>query len=390
MNLFFSADYILTGTGTLLRKGVVEIEPSGKIVALHSNVEDINNTIQVQYFKGVIVPGFINAHCHLELSHMLGKIPKKTGLVEFIKAISTSRKADKDTILKAMQQADKQMYTNGIVAIGDHSNSSLSVETKQKSPIHYHTFLELIGFEPENAQTILDSVLKIQQEFGSLPSTITPHAPYSVSKEIFKQLKHLNNSEGPLSIHNQESEEENKFFRYKKGDFLKLYEWMGKDISFFKAQSRSSIQCMATFLPEEQNIQLVHNTFTSIKDVIFISRMDKKIFWCLCPSANLYIEDRLPKVDLLLHAQHCITIGTDSLASNDSLCILNEMKILSQHFPNIKFTEMLTWATYNGAVMLGLDLKLGSIEPGKYPGLNLLENMHELTLTDSTKVTKLI
>lgn len=390
MSLFFSADYVLTVSGPAIKNGIIEVQENGEIIAVYDKPAENINQHQIRHYNGVIVPGFVNAHCHLELSHMLGKIPKHTGLVNFIKSITSERQSDPASILKAMEEADQQMIKNGIVAVGDHANSTISYEIKKNSSIYYHTFLELIGFEPDRAKSVIDSALNLQKDLRSLPSTLTPHAPYSVSKEIFRTLRNVSVDTDILSIHNQESEEENKFFRYKTGEFLNLYKWMGKDLAFFKAQSRSSLQTFVPLIPKGRITQLVHNTFTSAKDVSFIKRIGNTIFWCLCPSANLYIENQLPRLINLLNDNNQLTIGTDSLASNDILCILSEMKILSQFFPEISFETLLKWGTLNGASFLGISNKYGSIEPGKSPGLNLLKNMNGLSLTKTTEVEKLI
>src|SRR5690606_21239311 len=122
-----------------------------------------------------------------------------------------------------------------------------------------------------------------------------------------------------ISIHNQESDEENRFYRYKEGDFISFYEKLNKDIAFFKPLARNSIQSIIPFLPKNEKILLVHNTYTSYKDIHFIERYGSDVTWCFCPNANLYIEDRLPKIDLFLQSEIPIVLGTDSLASNGGL-----------------------------------------------------------------------
>jgi len=143
-------------------------------------------------------------------------------------------------------------------------------------------------------------------------------------------------------------------------------------------------------LTNKQNILLVHNTFTNLKDIYFVKRFDRKINWCFCPNANLYIEGRLPKIDLFLDKGFNITLGTDSLASNHRLCLLSEMHILQKNFPEITLQQVLQWGTINGAKFLGIADEKGSIEVGKTPGLNLLTGLDGLTITGDTKVKRLI
>jgi cytosine/adenosine deaminase-related metal-dependent hydrolase len=283
------------------------------------------------------------------------------------------------------------MYNNGIVAVGDIANTTIGLPVKQKSKLYYHTFIEAFGFSPLKAHEIFDNAVSLREQYKPLPCSITPHAPYSVSKELFKLICKVSEERTNLiSIHNQETEEENKFYRYKMGEFINLYKFFKADISYFKPQARNSIQTVVPLLTNKHNILLVHNTFTNLKDIYFVKRFDRKINWCFCPNANLYIEGRLPKVDLFLDKGFNITLGTDSLASNHKLCLLSEMYVIQKNFMSISFEQILQWATLNGAKFLGIDDEKGSIEVGKKPGLNLLTGMDDFRITAETKVQRII
>jgi cytosine/adenosine deaminase-related metal-dependent hydrolase len=117
----------------------------------------------------------------------------------------------------------------------------------------------------------------------------------------------------------------------------------------------------------------VHNTFSNKEDVEIAEKYHRNLFWCLCANANLYIENTLPDV-ALLQVHNCnLTLGTDSLASNTTLSIVDEINVLRQHQSNISLEVLLKAATYNGAQFLGLESQLGLIEKGKKPGINLLQ-----------------
>ena len=370
---------------------VIETDEFGQILQIWKDSSVFPSSEKINKLRGVIVPGFVNAHCHLELSHLLGKIPRNTGLVAFIKKIISERKASSEEIKEAMIQADKLMYKNGIVAVGDHANVQDSKEVKLNSPIYYHTFAEVLGFEPDVSASTFAAGLELSTHFNPLNSSITPHAPYSVSKELIRLIsKSREDVYQPISMHNQESMAENDFFRYKSGDFVDFYDWLGKDISFFKSHSKSSLQSILPCLPANRNIQLVHNTFTSAKDVSFVYRLNRKIYWCLCPKANQYIEGSMPNIFNFLLNDQAITIGTDSLASNDELCILSELKEIHKHYPDTKLNDSVRWATWNGAEFLGITREFGSIEVGKKPGLNLIQHTNGLNLTEKSTVKKLI
>ncbi|MVN92391.1 amidohydrolase family protein [Mucilaginibacter aquatilis] len=385
----FRADYVFPVNADPIKNGVVTVDEYGKIVSVSSYVQP---GVAVEHFNGIICPGFVNSHCHVELSHLYGQTPKASGLVEFIRAVQALRKVDDDIIQQATLAADKQMYDNGIVAVGDISNSDHSVGVKKASKIYYHTFVEVFGFLPERAEGAFQAALELQRQFKPLAASVVPHAPYSVSKELFKLLKSYSDSESSnlLSMHNQECEDENKFYRYKNGKFIDLYDGFGIDISYFKPQARNSIQSVIPLLSNKQKVLLVHNTCTNLKDIYFVKRFDRNITWCFCPNANLYIEGKLPKVELFLDEGFNITLGTDSLASNDKLSILSEMQVLQQHIPSLPLNKLLEWATINGAKFLGIDDEIGTIEPGKTPGLNLLTNLDGFKLTPETQVTRLL
>lgn len=383
---YFSADWIFPVSSSPVKNGVVAVNDSGEIQQILTAGEAKN--LDVTHYKGAIVPGFINTHCHLELSHMLEQIPEKTGLVDFVQHIIKNRHSEASQIDLAMQKADQQMFDNGIVAVGDIANQIASKKIKEKSKIHYHTFIEALGFNPERAAAIMDYLKEIKQDFEPLPASIVPHAPYTVSPQLFELIRQeAEKANIFISVHNQETVDENAFFESKTGRFLKLYEFLGMDISFFEPTHKTSLKTWLPYIKEQKTL-LVHNTVTSKSDIEFAKQSNPNLYWCLCPQANLYIENTLPDVDLLMEGQVKITLGTDSLASNHQLNILAEMITLQQH-KKVSFEQLLQWATINGAEFLGLDKQLGSIEIGKAPGLNLIQLGEDFTIV-SDKVERLI
>ena len=392
MNTYYSADYILTASGPAIPNGYIELDEKNVIQGIYQQNEfKLPEYATVQRFSGVLVPGFVNTHCHLELSWLKGKIPEKTGLIPFIQEVMSKGRSRSDDYMEAMQIADQHMADNGIVAVGDVSNTIDSREVKLKSSIHYHTFVEALGFDPEKAKDIFRSAVELNESFAPLRSSIVPHAPYSISKELLRFIGHFcGQSESLMSIHNQESEEENSLFRYKKGLFLGFYEGMNLNIDFFKAQARSSIQSILPHLSKKQKILLVHNTYTTLKDIYSTKRTDRDIFWCFCPNANLYIENKLPKIDLFMKNDLVITLGTDSLASNDKLSILSELKTLQHYFPSLSLEQTIEWATLNGAKFLNIDANYGSLTVGKSPGINLITHVKGLQLSDDSSVQKIV
>ncbi len=371
---YISGSYVFPVIGPPIKNGVIGVEIDGTIRSVltpeeaeHAKIGDITP------YEGLLVPGFVNTHCHLELSHLKGQIETRTGLLGFVQAIMKLRTSDEATLDLAMLRGDREMFENGIVAVGDISNQLISRGTKLGSPIYYHTFLEVMGFNPLTAKESIKRALEFKEKFDPLKVSIVPHAPYSVSAALFKELRsNAEASDEVLSIHNQETEDENLFFERKEGAFLELYKVLGLDIDFYEASGKTSLQTFLPMLSDKQKTLMVHNTFTTRADVEFAEAYNPNLYWCLCPNANLYIENRLPDVEMLRNAGVKITLGTDSLASNNRLSIFAEMQTLQINF-GIDFDDLLKWGTLNGAAFLGIEERYGSLEVGKRPGINLLD-----------------
>ncbi|MDF1672174.1 MAG: amidohydrolase family protein [Vicingaceae bacterium] len=381
-----SADYIYPITSSPIKNGVVGIDDSGKILALLNPEKDDIDWEKVEQYEGIICPGFINTHCHLELSYLKGVINEKTLLTGFIKDIVAVRENFSETErIKAIEEADKEMFTNGIVAVGDISNGNSTFKLKEKSNIHYHTFIEVFGTNTDIAQQAIDNALQLRDEHPNNSVSIVPHAPYSMSPTLVKKLAKL--KEETICIHNQETESENEMFEKGEGDLLKIMQNFAPEMHNYQAFNKSSLQSYLPNYFDSKKILLVHNTFTKQYDITFANKSPNDIFWCFCPNANLYIENKLPNYNLFLN-EKC-TIGTDSLASNWSLSVLDELKVIHKNNSTIGLEKLLKWATLNGAEFLGFDDELGSLEIGKSPGLNLISNVEKNQLTNKSTVKRI-
>lgn len=388
---YFSADYIYTINGKPLKRGVVSVDDNGTIVGVYDAQDKDIADKEIEQLSGVIIPGFVNAHCHLELSHMKGVISEHTGLPNFLTSVMRQRRAADEEVQKAMIEADKMMFDNGIQAVGDHANTSVSQQVKSQSKILYHTFVEMLGMDELVAQQKIDDAREVEFAFGSKQTSITVHAPYSCSKVLFKTFAKSVDDENIVSIHSQESDEENKLFRYKKGAFLDFYKENNIPYEHFSLTGKGSLKSIVPLLPKKNKLLLVHNTYTPIKDIDYLARIDRHVFFCFCPKANLYIEDQLPRFrNFFLNNLNTIVVGTDSLASNDTLDILEELKVISKNEPELSIEELLQWATLNGAKALGLEDRVGSLEVGKQPGLLLLTGLSGTGINAEAKVKRIV
>ncbi len=386
----FKADHLFDGR-ILLENSVLITDAAGKIIAVVGDDEAGEN---VETFSGILSPGFINAHCHLELSHLKNKIPERTGLIEFVYKVVTERQFPEETILDAMRIAEGEMAKSGIVAVGDICNNALSALVKEKGEMQYYNFIEASGWNPQVASERFERSRAIYDKYFQKEShvSIVPHAPYSVSEELWEKITPYFVGK-VVTIHNQETSHEDQFFLQGSGELAKMYELMKIDNAFYKPPGTGSVPSYFTKLSSASSVILVHNTFIQQEDIDFISAVKppkQLVSFCLCPNANMYIENALPPVDLLLQNNVNIILGTDSLASNHQLNILEEIKTISKNFPSIKIETFLTWATLNGATALQMNDTLGSFETGKQPGIVLIENVKEGVIDKASNARRLL
>lgn len=373
---YLSANYIFPLHINPIKEGVVQVSNKGKVVNIFKHREQVPSD-KLEIYEGVLCPGFVNVHCHLELSYLRGNILpqlKEKGLVNFISKIREKRKANnisknsrffREQIQGPITYADAIMQKNGIVAVGDVSNTDYSFSVKKKSKILYHTFVELFSLNTSESEMVFNKGLVLLKNCPK-PNSITPHANYSVSKRLFSLLKNKNR-EKVICIHNQETYSEDELFEKGSGD---LYEFLNQ----FGDLQKSGISALKTSLLQMSKLSkiiLVHNTFTKKEDVKWVKENDYTTYWCTCPKANLFIENKTPNYSIFDVDKLCV--GTDSLASNDTLCILEELKILKEK-TDYNLNTLLKIACKNGAEALNFK-HLGTFEKGKIPGVNLINDL---------------
>jgi cytosine/adenosine deaminase-related metal-dependent hydrolase len=372
---------------------VLITDGQGSVEAIVS-VQDAGDDIEI--FEGLLTPGFVNTHCHLELSHLKGVIPEGGGLVGFVTQVMKGRNNDRDLILENMRLAEEELFNNGTVAVGDICNTADSIGIKENSRILWRNFIEVAGFSEEKAQERFAYGKKVLQEFQRHEkagrATISPHAPYSVSAGLFGLINTFSSGE-IITIHNQESVPENDLYLSGTGEMFNLYKNLLIDPSFFRFSGKTSLQSYLPLLNKAASLVLVHNSYTSQEDVSFAFAQfpPEKLFFCVCINANRYIESKSPPLELFRKNNCSITIGTDSYASNRQLNILHEIRTIQEESrSSIPLAEMLQWATLNGARALQQDAMLGSFEKGKKPGIVLIDKLENSFISREAKVKRLL
>lgn len=369
MTKVFSAPLVISADGTPPTRGWIETTSDGTILDSGKG----NPPGPSEYFEGILIPGFINSHCHLELSHLKGIIPKHTGMTGFLEHIVQLRSDYSEQIqFSSASLAEENMIRQGIVAVGDISNNTLTLNIKNQNNIYYHTFVELIGLQNINANKIFNDGITIAGQFkaSGLNATLVPHAPYSVSDKLLELISSQNEL---ISIHMLESADEIEFCKTGKGKMAGFFSSLGIDFNDLEISDESPLNSILKKLAPFQNLILVHNTEIN-EDEIQSAKKSGPVYFCLCPNANQYINNKLPDFDLFKQDMNNVIIGTDSLASNDELSILSELKTIRSHSTSITLQQLIHWSTINGARALGIENVYGSLKQGKKPGINLLYN----------------
>jgi cytosine/adenosine deaminase-related metal-dependent hydrolase len=391
---YIAANYVFPVTSAPLKNGIVVLE-NNTIIEIIDTQGKIKEIAGMEFYNGVLIPGFVNAHCHLELSYLKDQIVQPENLADFITQIRKKRKNNlTKSDIKLLVHADNDMFAEGISAIGDISNNDISFELKTQSPVFYHTFIEIFGLAKENVQNIISRSLNLYQSITKqCHASVVPHAAYSVSPELFAEINRLakqNNS--MLSMHNQESKAENELFMTKSGTIYETVRNLQIDMSDFRITGKTSLQSVLHHFPKDNNLLLVHNIYTNETDIDHTIYQDYNyVFWVLCPKSNLLIQKCLPDIHLFRRKQVVLCLGTDSLASNNKLSILEEMITIKKFYPQIEFIELLNWATINGAKALNIADRFGSLEVGKTPGIALIEHFdfRNMCLSENSKARRI-
>jgi cytosine/adenosine deaminase-related metal-dependent hydrolase len=380
---FFSAQKVFSPSGKMVLNGVLVMQGQRVVdfidPAQHQGPSPDSSS--VRKLNGILSPGFINAHCHLELSGLAGMLSKGSGLAGFILELQRIRSREDEDMIEAARRQDQYMFDCGIQAVGDICNSALTIPVKAASRLYYHSFVELFSFRPELAASTFEKGKVLLDRFSGmtnangipLSSSLSPHAPYSTSMELMELIS-LDSQGLPTSIHMMESMAEYEFLMEATGDFKRMMDEFRIRVNDLVPYSRNPFNLFLSQFASTAPVIAVHNTYLDLLQAELTgNKLSREVFYCLCPRANQYIEKVNPPLDLFRSLNLKIVLGTDSLASNDDLNIMNEVRqILS--FLSVPTEEWMSWLTLNGAKSLGIQDQFGSFEKGKTPGVLLISD----------------
>ena len=385
----FTARYVYTlETPEPLENGFVELSDDGTVLRTGRCPE--GEPVE----EGILAPGFVNAHCHVELSHLQGRFRKGTGMAGFIDQINELRDTSSpEQKVAALQEAMDAMWAQGVVAMADISNGDDSFAVKAAHPMYTRTFLEVFGAAPADCPAVMEGVRALQQKalsFG-LDAAPTPHSCYTMSPELVTASSVAGLESGYLSFHSEESEEEEEMMRCGSGPM-----WDNRVRNGIPTPPVTGTTSLEYFLdrlsagglptPVPGHVLLVHECCLTAAGAQLAKQRLAQPFLAICPLSNLFIHNTLPPIPVMRESGIPICVGTDSLSSNEQLDMLAELACLQEAFPEVPLGELLTWACRNGARFLGKEAVLGTLEPGKKPGLVRIVGQTE-NVSDFKKVS---
>ena len=366
-----TASLVYTLDAEPIRNGFVEYDDEdGTVLAVGqcSSEEEVS--------EGAIVPGFVNGHCHVELSHLHGKFVKGSGMAGFIDQINALRDwAGRERKQELVKEWMDKMWADGVSAMADISNDDSSFDIKAGHKMYTRTFLEVFGSEPEMCDGVMTEVSELQKvaDAAGIDAAPTPHSCYTMSPQLLTASAAAGLERGYLSYHSQESQEEEDLLLSGTGA---MYEnRLRNGMSTPPVTGESSLKYFLNRLgyahaaPYDEHILLVHNVCLRQDDIDAAKKVMKNVYWVVCPLSNMFIHNALPPIPLMRENGLDIMLGTDSLSSNDDLDMVAEMACLHRNFPEVPMEEILRWASLNGARFLGKDDMLGALKPGMKPGI---------------------
>jgi cytosine/adenosine deaminase-related metal-dependent hydrolase len=342
---------------------IVDVGEFSEVSKRHSNqtIVDLGNQ--------VLLPGLINAHCHLDYTCLRGKIPPQKSFADWIRAINTEKATlSPDDYVRSINEGFAEAKRFGTTTIANLT-AFPELIGQINQPIRTWWFAELIDVrDPSRAKETVDLAveqLKSQEDWG-----LAPHAPFSASADLYRRCSEVAQRDKILlATHLAESREEVSIFRDRKGPLYEFLQGIGREMSDLghgTPVSRFSeiIRDSSASLGMTENWLLVHVNELEKTDFDQLARSASKASIVHCPRSHKYFGHSLFQYDKLRGCGFELCLGTDSLASNDDLSLFAEMRAFQKEFPNVSAEEILEMVTTNPARALRQQDRLGKIRPG--------------------------
>jgi cytosine/adenosine deaminase-related metal-dependent hydrolase len=364
----YSAPWVLTGAPdprreAAIREGAVALD-GDRVVAVGPRAEIEARHGPSERRDGVLLPALVNAHLHLELSHLAGAVVGGNGLPAWIELFVSARaRARTRDPAPAMTMAAEDLVRFGVAAVGDVSNTLASVGPLALAGVAGTIFHEVFGLTSRRMAEALETAKGMRRLAPDpcppgLRIVTSPHAIYSTHHPGLVELLRA----GPGSIHLAEDPAERAFVSAGGGAFAHLVSRMGGRARDLAPRGRSAVAVVAPHLAAHH--LAVHCVDVDEEDIALLRASGATAV--LCPRSNAFIGGALPRLDLLLDAGVPLAVGTDSLASAPSLAPLAELATLRRAFPAIPASRLLPLA-WNGAAVGAPHV--GALVPGRAPGV---------------------
>ncbi|HHT9130470.1 MAG TPA: amidohydrolase family protein, partial [Candidatus Brocadiaceae bacterium] len=316
--------------------------------------------------NAVILPGLINTHTHLDLTNLHRRIKPTNNFTHWIFQLLAARTRWKDEkYISSIEKGIKLSVEAGTTTIADIANTSHSFSALKKSPLRKIVYKEIIDLDPSHAKDVME---KIQWELSTITTDdlfrigLSPHAPYSVSRELYRAVSQLaRETNMPVCTHIAETEDEIEFLEKGTGNFPILLRQIRAMNNNWQPPGLSPIKYLNETGLLGNHPLLIHCNYITDDEITLIKSSGASV--AFCPRSHHFFSHTNHPVQRLLDAGISVGLGTDSLASNDTLSILDEMKFLFHHYPILP-KALLFMATLNGAKSLGLELQVGRIKEG--------------------------
>ncbi len=312
-----------------------------------------------------ILPALVNAHTHLELSWMRGRVPPGQAMPDWAARLIGLRQAAGADPQEPIAAAIDEARATGTGLVGDISNTLASWDALAASAMSAVVFHELIGFRGDNAGDLLEEAKRRLERLtfsDRLRNAIAPHAPYSVSPDLLRAIGRTA-GDAPISVHLGESAEELQFLRDGSGPWRALLERVGAWDPSWTAPGCGPVEYLERLGLLDRRLIAVHAAQLTEDELTRLAAADATVV--ACPRSNAWTGAGVPPIARFYAAHVRVAIGTDSLASADDLNMFAEMAAVRRLAPNVAASKILESATLNGARALGFEADLGSITPGK-------------------------
>ena len=323
---------------------------------------------------GLLIPGLCNAHLHLELSWLAGRVPRSgNGFAPWVKGMMAARSEpiEQAEMESAASQWAEKMQRAGTALVCDISNQGWTAPHLRHHGLSGVVQRELVGFAPDASTLALADAPAVH--VGGVVSRPTSHALYSTHPDVLGKTLGMRRGV-PSTIHLAEDQAELDFLLDGSGPYGALHTRAGVDWRTVGVPGCDPVVYLDRLGLLGPGLLAVHGVFLS--DAGQRRLADTGTPLCLCPRSNRWIGGDLPNVVSLLNAGVTLCLGTDSLASNDDLDVLAEIPELARSFPEVPVTRWLDMATRGGA--RALQTTWGAIVPGQAPGLVLLEGVEHV------------